>query len=110
MPENLGQTDRSGKDSHRAPTREHGMSPDMFGQMMLHAVRYALGRMTTAPADTHSAVVCAWTAIPPYWRALIDRDVREAVEGAERLGKTVGHDCDHRTWKDLLVWIEEINS
>lgn len=85
------------------------MTPDLFGQMMLQSVRYALGRMTTAPADTTGALVCAWSAIPANWQALIERDIRSEVERAERVGETVGHQCDHETWTDCLAWITEMH-
>lgn len=84
------------------------MLPDVFGQMMLQATRYALGRRTTAPSDTSSAIVCAWRAIPPYWQDLIERDLRDEIQRAEQRGEYVGDECDYRTWTNLLDWIGEL--
>jgi hypothetical protein len=81
------------------------LTADQLGLMMLQSVRYALGRRTSAPGNTKTAVTCAWSAIPKRWQDCIDRDVRGEIERAECAGNTVGDRCDHETWVDLRDWI-----
>lgn len=80
-------------------------SQDQFGQMAVQATRYALGRRTHAPMDTRLMVQATWEEIPRYWRDILWRDVREAIDRAEQAGSLIGDQCDHDQWTLLNDWI-----
>lgn len=71
-------------------------------QMLVSAVRYALGRSTYITSWTAEAVAKAWPDLTLNARAIILRDVQDALDAAAAAGKTVGMDMDHRAWVGLL--------
>ena len=71
-------------------------------QMLVSAVRYALGRQTYIVHSTSDSVRGAWQNLSLSAQAVILRDIREALEGAKAKGNTLGSDFDHRAWVDLL--------
>lgn len=74
-------------------------------QMLVSAVRYALGRATYIVHSTCDSVRTAWPELSLNARAVILRDIREALDGAKESGTTVGMDFDHREWVTLLEFI-----
>lgn len=77
-----------------------------LSQMLLHEVRYALGRLTWVPDDAARRVRGHWRRVLPSARDTILRDVREHLERAERSGPRVDTRIDAETWRPLLAWME----
>ena len=81
--------------------------------LALMALRYAMGRMSTAPSDCADALRSVWERLSPGYRALILRDLREALAEDDRrrdegimgplLNYRLGMDCDRDTWRALLL-------
>lgn len=74
--------------------------------MVLNYVRYAMGRMSTAPSTAADFVRTYWAAFRPDERAQIRDEIRTEIERYARNGQTLGHDCDHRIWVNLLAWCD----
>lgn len=70
-------------------------------QMLLSAVRYALGRMTGIVWATAKSVREAWPDLTLSARAVIARDIHRALNDATSRGALVGHAVDHKVWVSL---------
>lgn len=79
-----------------------GYPVTMDEQMLVSAVRYALGRSTYIVSDTTSTVRRAWPDLSHGARGVIVRDITEAIDGANAAGRTVGMGIDHREWVSLV--------
>jgi hypothetical protein len=71
-------------------------------QMLVSAVRYALGRATYIVEMTAGAVRAAWPSLSEKARAVILRDIAEALSDAVRRSRHLGMDIDHRVWDELM--------
>lgn len=71
-------------------------------QMLVSAVRYALGRSTYITADTSDSVRGAWPHLSDNARGNIIRDVEREMNDADAAGRPLGMDVDHRVWVSLL--------
>lgn len=76
------------------------------GAIVLCAVRYCLGRQTYMPGLVTDWVRRHWGELPVKDRALILRDVEEAVEWHKSDRLSLGHDCDVQTWTSFLAWMK----
>jgi hypothetical protein len=74
------------------------MRIDHLGYVLVAAVRYQLPRMTYGSGIVVDAVCAAWPSLAAGERAVILRDVREALER-----DNAGMDCDRREWQRLLA-------
>jgi hypothetical protein len=83
------------------------MTPHDLGILLLHSLRYSVGRRSTAPSTTASLIRCYWRQTDDAHRALLLRDLTEEIERAWRLGdaRLLGDECDRRTWHALLAWM-----
>lgn len=73
---------------------------DTFGQMMVSAVRYALGRQTYIVSTTTSYILCLLSKLDDHNIACMERDIREA--------SNYGHDSiDKPEWMRLLNALQE---
>ena len=77
------------------------VSPDDLWTMLLSTVRYAMGRQTYIVGLTCDMVRRYGGSLTFEQTAQIGREIREEVERAERLGRTLGADFDHREWVRL---------
>lgn len=71
-------------------------------QMLVSAVRYALGRKTYIVMSTCEAVRKAWPQLSLGARGVILRDIEQELAGSKDASTTVGMDMDHRDWTALL--------
>ena len=71
-------------------------------QMLISAVRYALGRQSYIVGTTAEFVATVRTKLSKNCIAIIIRDIEEEIERCHRLGVTCGMDFDERTWVNLL--------
>lgn len=72
-------------------------------QMLVSAVRYALGRKTSVVWTTCDQVRAAWPNLSRSARAVILRDVTEALNEATAKDTHVGMEIDHRSWGQLVA-------
>lgn len=79
------------------------MTPQDRGTILIGAVRYALGRRTYVVSDTCRIVRSALHEVSDADRAIIGRDIRQAIVP----GRSLGDDCDDREWRDMLDWMGE---
>jgi hypothetical protein len=70
--------------------------------LILHDVRYALGRQTWVPLECAQRVMRFWPDLSPERRVIVERDVREYVA---KWSDSDGCGIDH-SWAALLVWID----
>lgn len=71
--------------------------------MLACAVRYALGRATYIVSDVAVEVRRCWPLLDARDRAVIRRDLVEALDRSGVLGMAMDHDV----WVRLLVWIDD---
>lgn len=87
------------------------MTPDLTSQdyddLVLHDVRYCLGRLTWVPGECARRVRRFWPHISRERRAVILYDVREHLRYAERLDPAWGDAENERIWRDLASWCAE---
>ena len=72
--------------------------------LLVSALRYAMGRASTAPSSTDGLIRKCWPEIPEGQRDVIIRDLSEELARAEDKWTTLGHQCDHDMWSRLLAW------
>lgn len=75
--------------------------------MVLAYVRYAMGRMSTAPSTASELVRVYWLHLSAQEREQLTREVFDALAVCERNGETLGHRCDHETWTSLCTWMRD---
>ena len=81
--------------------------PELFW-LLLGNVRYAMGRMSTAPMVAQDAVRKCAHALRRQQLAQIAREVREELARCEANGHSLGMECDHRSWMVFADAIEQI--
>lgn len=79
---------------------------DHLWSMLLCYVRYAMGRMSTAPSTALDLLRQYAPHLRPEQRAQILAEVRQELRIAEDGGKHLGMACDHRTWREVVAWLE----
>ena len=77
-------------------------------QILLCAVRYALGRRSYIVGVVAEYVAVKRTALSEQCVNLIIRDIKEELERYHRAGQTLGDDCDERTWINLQRVLESM--
>ena len=89
--------------------------PFSFGRgdlMAVAAVRYCLGRMSYIVGDCADWLCEQWPNIEPKMRAVIERDIREAVKRDDdsrrdsREHHPLGMDMDREQWLRVLAMID----
>lgn len=76
-------------------------------QMLISAVRYALGRQSYIVGVTRDFVYSNRRKLSRNCINIIIRDIEEELELCQRLGKTCGMECDEVTWMNLLEVLKE---
>jgi len=74
--------------------------------MLLGYVRYAMGRMSSAPSLARDLVRSYGPACNDVQLEQIRREVAEELASYEMSNKTLGWECDHATWKGVVADIE----
>ena len=72
--------------------------------MIISATRYALGRLSYIVSDTAQHLRRVWHSLEPQTRTVIKRDI------TEHLGSRMHVDGVDTVWRDLLTWIEKVDS
>lgn len=71
-------------------------------EILVCAVRYALGRMTYIVSDVCRYVKSKKDSLSEHCRSIIIRDIEEAIGRYNDLGRTCGMECDEKEWRELL--------
>lgn len=81
--------------------------------ILLYAMRYTLGRRSTAPSDVADEVRSAWKALSPECRRILQRDLSAEIKrddesrAAGSKYRPLGDDCDRATWLALRNWMAD---
>ena len=75
-------------------------------QMLIGAVRYALGRMTYIVSDTCNFVAKVKDKLSYQCKDIIIRDIEEEIERCHSLGISCGMDFDEHNWMNLLALLK----
>ena len=71
-------------------------------QMLISAVRYALGRSTYIVSDTCRSVTNIKSKLSKECINIIIRDIEFDLELYHRAGNLCGMECDEKEWGELL--------
>lgn len=71
-------------------------------QMLISAVRYALGRQSYIVGTTAEFVASVRGKLSKHCINIIISDIEESIEFYHRMDSTCGMDIDERTWMNLL--------
>lgn len=77
----------------------------VYEQMLISAVRYALGRATYIVGTTTDEVTRVWGELSNNTRAVIRRDVCEALDRGQ-----VGMEMDNSRWRHLISFMDDNNT
>ena len=75
-------------------------------QMLISAVRYALGRMTYIVGTTCDFVASIKDKLSEKCIYIIIHDIEEELERYHSFGKKLGMDMDERSWLNLLEFLK----
>ena len=78
-------------------------------QMLISAVRYALGRMSYIVSDTCSFVLSVKDKLSDNCIAILIRDIEAELYRYHEIGQTLGMDFDEREWLNLLNTLKKGN-
>lgn len=70
-------------------------------QILICAVRYALGRQSYIVGVVAEYVNCIKDKLSKECVNVISRDIQEEIEFYHKQGRTCGMECDERTWANL---------
>lgn len=76
-------------------------------QIIICAVRYALGRMSYIVGDVCDYVMCKRRELSLNCIRIIMRDIDEEMSRYHEAGQLLGMECDERTWVRLLERLKE---
>lgn len=77
-------------------------------QILICAVKYALGRQSYIVGVVADYVNSIKEQISDLCRAVIIRDIQEEVEFYHKIGTLCGTECYERTWQNLLDALKEV--
>ncbi len=75
-------------------------------QMLISAVRYALGRMSYIVGTTCEFVAAIKPKLSQNCINIIIRDIEEEIAMYHGMDRTCGMECDERTWLNLLRFLK----
>jgi len=74
--------------------------------MLLGYVRYAMGRMSTAPGMAQDLVKHYGPGCNDQQLKQIRDEIAAELATYDRMSKPLGMNCDHRTWQQTLALVE----
>lgn len=81
------------------------MSPEE--QMLISAVRYALGRMSPVVVTTCNYVAGTVENLSLYCLNVMIRDIEDELKICHDAGHTLGMECDEKDWLTLLELLKK---
>lgn len=88
---------------------KHSVDHIDLNSLIINATRYAIGRSSYVTYEMADIIKKYANDLTQPERSLIIRDINREIEYAEKEGKTLGMDMDHRIWKDTVAFLEKIN-
>ena len=79
--------------------------PDLW-VLLSFSVRYAMGRMSTAPSLISSLVVKFSSWLPTHQLEQIREEVQDELDLSRSTGTFLGMECDHREWQQLVEQLD----
>lgn len=76
--------------------------PNTMWCLLLYTVRYAMGRMSSAPSDAADWVRQYRKHLTAQQIEQIAEEVETELRICEHQGRTLGMDCDHKVWAKLV--------
>ena len=76
--------------------------PNTMWCLLLYTVRYAMGRMSSAPSDAADWVRRYRKHLTAGQIEQIAEEVATELRICENAGRLLGHDCDHKVWRRLV--------
>lgn len=77
----------------------------VYEQLLISAVRYALGRATYIVGTTTDEVMRVWGELSENTRMVIRRDVSEALDRGQ-----VGMEMDDSRWRNLIGFVDDYDA
>lgn len=77
-------------------------------QILICAVRYALGRQSYIVGVVADYVNGVKEQISDHCRDILVRDIQEEIEFYHKMGTTCGMDIDERRWQNLLEALKDV--
>lgn len=77
-------------------------------QILICAVRYALGRMSYVVGDVVDYVHYKRERLSSECKRIIVRDIQEELEKYHGVGHALGMECDERKWVALMEELSEV--
>ena len=75
--------------------------------IVISAVRYALGRRTTMPSATTSYIIAHPELVDSRVKQVLLKDLKEYFRYWE-IGKQIDDRCDYDTWLLFKKWLEKL--
>lgn len=74
--------------------------------MLCGYARYAMGRRSTAPSMAHDMIKQYGKQLSAQQLVQLRREIKEELETYERANRTCGDECDHNTWKAVVMSLD----
>jgi hypothetical protein len=87
----------------KTPPEQASIAPNTLWCLLLYSMRYALGRMSSAPSDVSNWIVQHRNHLAPWQVAQIAEEVEKELLLCESRGEYLGRKCDHDTWSKLVA-------
>ena len=78
------------------------VDPNTMWCLLLYTVRYAMGRMSSAPSDAADWVRRYRKHLTAGQIEQIAEEVETELRICENAERTLGMDCDHKVWRRLV--------
>lgn len=82
------------------------VTPYKMWVWMLCSLRYAMGRRSTVVSDITEDLIQYFHVFDEHQRKQFIREIREEIERAENLGRTLGDPMDHKRWQETADSLE----
>lgn len=79
-----------------------------FWSMLLSTIRYSMGRQTYMPSTCISMCKDYGKYLNTDQKKQIIREIKRELELYESMKKTLGAECDHRTWTEGYQELENV--
>lgn len=76
-----------------------------LGTLLVCSVRYSIGRKSYMPSIVADNVRRHWRDLENGARQAIRQDVADAIRDHEAGYRSLGWDCDQKTWRDLAAFM-----
>jgi len=82
------------------------ITPYKLWVWMLCSLRYAMGRRSSVVSDIAEDLIQYFHVFDTHQRKQFIREIREELERAENMGRTLGDPMDHKLWEETANKLE----